>query len=401
MRTMTIAQLGNPMAATYDDTCSTVETDFNPLASYLAGVLRNEPVPPPVMCRDQWVSFLLQIGRSSIPLLYWKFKEAPSDLHPPRHVLDWMRIQFLASRVRSICVQNQLSELVSIFSLEEIAPLVFKGAALAQTVYANPALRYSGDIDILIRPEEFSRACDLLERCGYQSIDDIFDPTKKGHVAKSFAHSDHRKKYIPLDLHRDLHSCLRFSSETEIPALFARALRVESPGLSFLTLHPVDALIYASLHFTLLHQGSFRLTWIYDITLLAETFQGQRDWSRLQEGSVDMHARLAVERCLKLAGAWTGLRVPPPFDDFSTWPKAGPLERDMADHTSKWKQRTESAFKYYWPVSSGFKEKFWFLFRAFFPSIRYMRATHPSSRDGMLWKSYVKRWVKWIKRLKD
>jgi hypothetical protein len=303
--------------------------------------------------------------------------------------------------VRSICVQNQLSELVSIFSSEEIEPLVFKGAALAQTVYANPALRYSGDIDILVRPEAFSRACDLLERCGYEAIDEVFDSAKKAHVAKPFTHLDHRKKYLPLDLHGDLHSCLRFNSEKEIPSLFERAIRVESPGLSFLTLHPVDALIYASLHFTLLHQGSFRLTWIYDIALLAETLQGQRDWSRLQERSVVLHARLAVERCLKLAGAWTGLRVPPPFDDFSEWPKAGALEKDMADHTIKWKHRTESAFKFYWPVSSGFKEKFWFLFRTFFPSIRYMRATHPSSRNGMLWKSYGKRWVKWIKWLKD
>ncbi len=375
------------------------QTDSDPLTLYLAKVLRNEPVAPPLRSQEQWLSFFDKMGRPSVPLLYWKFKEAPSDCRPPRQVLDWMRIRFLASRARSICAQHQLSELVSLFGSEGIEPLVLKGAALAQTVYPNPALRHSDDIDILVRPEQFSGACDLLERCGWESIDNIFDPTKKAHVAESFKHSDHRKRYLPLDLHRDLHSCLRFNSETEIPALFERALRVESSGVSFLTLHPVDALIHASLHFTLLHRGPFRLIWIYDFVLLAETLKGQRDWSLLQARSVTMHARLAVERCLKLAEAWTGLRMPTPFDDFSRWPKADATERDMAGHTSTWKERTESAFKYYWPASSGLKEKSWFLFRTCFPSIRYMRVTHPSSRDGMLWKSYVKRWAKWTKRI--
>ncbi len=378
-----------------------VDSRAEPLLPYIIAVLKEKPVPPPLCSRDQWFSLFTLVGKHSIPLLYYKIKSLPFDFHPPSEVLDWMRVQFLASKVRSLCVCRQLEEMAAVFDSEDVKVLVLKGAAFGLTIYPDPALRYSDDIDILVRPRDFTRAWKLLERLGYYSRDEFFDHSRKSHIETWFAHPDRNKKYLPLELHRDIHSCLPFGSEMQLGGIFDRAISVAGTEFSFNVLHPVDALIYASLHLTVHHPDMFRLIWIYDMALLARALNLASHWRCLQRRSVKMNARLAVERCMKLARAWTGLRLPEGFDDFASWPKAGALEEDMAYHVPRWKKSTVSTFKYYWPADSDFGGKVWHLMRILFPSLRFMRAAHAPPRDWLLPLSYVNRWVRWLHRFKE
>jgi hypothetical protein len=374
----------------------------DPLLSYILGVLKHEPVPPPLCPEDEWLLFFASLGAPSIPLLYWKLRDLPADFRPPPQIVNWMRTQFLNSRIRSLCVSRQLSEILPLFQSEGIRVLVMKGAALAHSIYPDPALRYSDDIDILVHPDDYFRACGLLERSGYSPEDNLFkfDPANQSHIELGFSYYDRKKKYLPLELHRDLHYCVRFNSRAEIAGLFEHAVRVEGPGFSFEAFHPVEALIHVSLHWALHHPNIFRLIWVYDIFLLARVLDHPSQWTRLQARSVEMHGRLAVERCLRLAQFWTGLRLPAGFDDFSAWPRVDTLEEGMLDHALRWKKNAVSTFKYYWPVASSFSEKARCLIRILFPSRSYMRITCPPSRPWLLPLSYMRRWMKWLHCLK-
>lgn len=374
----------------------------NPLLSYVLGVLRHEPVPPPVSPEDEWALFFASLGASSIPLLYWKIRDMPPAFCPPPQIANWMRTHYLNSRIRALCVSRQLSEILPLFQSEGISAIVMKGAAFAHSLYPDPALRYSDDIDILIHPDDFFRACTVLKRSGYSPEDHLFsfDPANQTHIELGFSHCDPRKRYIPLELHRDLHYCLRYNSRAEIEGLFDRAVGMEGPGFSFESFDPVEALIHVCLHWTLHHPHMFRLIWVYDVLLLAQVLEHPFQWTRLQARSVEMHGRLAVERCLRMAQFWTGLRLPAGFDDFSTWPRADAIEEGMVVHAPGWKKNAVSTFKYYWPIASSFREKARYLVRILFPSRSYMKITHPPCRPWLLPLSYMERWMKWLRRLK-
>jgi hypothetical protein len=65
----------------------------------------------------------------------------------------------------AVLVQRRL---VHRLSMSGIPALIFKGTALAQRLYGNPALRHCGDIDVLVPPERFSDAAEALCAAGYR-----------------------------------------------------------------------------------------------------------------------------------------------------------------------------------------------------------------------------------------
>ena len=59
------------------------------------------------------------------------------------------------------CVLDQLAT-------ANMTPLVFKGAALAHTVYPNPKLRPMTDVDLWVEEADVERAAHLIEQLGYE-----------------------------------------------------------------------------------------------------------------------------------------------------------------------------------------------------------------------------------------
>lgn len=58
----------------------------------------------------------------------------------------------------------------------ECRPIVLKGAALAQTVYASPELRTFADLDILVPIDRVDRTCEVLAARGYRLLAGKRDP---------------------------------------------------------------------------------------------------------------------------------------------------------------------------------------------------------------------------------
>ncbi|MDJ1181923.1 nucleotidyltransferase domain-containing protein [Roseofilum casamattae] len=99
-------------------------------------------------------------------LVYQTLKEIKSSALPAS-VFELMGVEFQKRRMYNLFLSGTLVELVNLFTQHNIQAIPFKGPIWAQLGYGNIALRDFCDLDILVRPEDFSKAKDILIERGY------------------------------------------------------------------------------------------------------------------------------------------------------------------------------------------------------------------------------------------
>jgi len=383
--------------------CGTSDTYFLDLSDelriYLKSVLKDESPLAPAVPLDEW-SHLLNFLRANwiIPFLYRKIGSLPQECRPPEPITGEMRQAFLVSCVRSIHMERQLQEVVEAFREKGVRVLVLRGPALAFSLYADPAMRPSSDLDLLVQPDQVIQARGVLESLGYTCLARRFEVAKDFFREECFVQQKNPRNSFPVDLHWvhwELHPFFKGSEEVEIHDLFQRAWKVETPTLTFETLHPVDYLIHSAIHLVMIHKNEMRLSWIYDTALLAQYLQVPNDWKILQERSVAWRARLPLEHCLRMAQVWAGLQLPEGFDDFSSWP------RPTEDESAVW----ADTMHHHWVTillkrslsnPSLLLKRVPSLLRLLFPHPDIVRFCYPTSSNWLLPISYVRRWFRWI-----
>lgn len=363
---------------------------------YLLCLLKNET--PFLLERSikKWTDLLtLLIPHKMLPLLYWKIGRLPKELRPPAPVMNKMREAFMTGRVHALQAERQLQVLLDAFSKAGVRVLVLKGPALARTVYPDPAIRTSQDIDLLVRPREFTKAREIISKNWYQCDSKIFEVLEDCYCEEHFIPLRDSRNSRIIELHWDIHRFFGYGHYKRIEGLFFRAVTVKTAALCFETLHPIDALINAALHLIMTHSQSMRLIWIYDIALLAQNLCVPNDWEILQKRSLAWGARLSMEYSLKMAQIWAGLQLPKSFNDFSTWP--GPEENEIVALTNAIHKydRPANLVKLYMSGPPSFSKKLHVLLKLLFPDPSYIRNTYPPSREWLLPLSYLRRLWNW------
>lgn len=161
---------------------------------------------------------------------------------------------------------QELSNLLVHLKKIKIEPLLLKGAGLIKTVYPHPALRVMGDIDLLIKPDEFNSARKLLISENYQSVSrDI------GHFLKSTSFK------MLIDLHWDIW----YLKKEEFENLWKESLSFSMNDTSAKTLAAEEHFIYIAVH-SILHHGILDMVRLQDLTMLIN-HTTNFNWSLLVE----------------------------------------------------------------------------------------------------------------------
>jgi signal peptidase len=368
--------------------------------TYTSSLLKNEPINPPKASVKQW-SELFDLLKSHwiLPLFYKQIGSWPLKFCPPKEIVHQMRISFLASRAHTLQMEKQLSEIINAFQKDEVRILVLKGPALALTIYPDPAMRTSSDLDLLVLPRQMAKTREILVRLGYNCLGKRFEHSKDFYCEETFTHKSKSRYHRSVELHWDLHSFSGISREAAIEELFERAVRIERSGLKFETLNPVDSLIYRAINMCIWHNKEIRLIWIYDTALLAHQLKAPQDWEDLLEASVRWRARLALENSLKMAQVWVGLKLPERFNDFSKWPNPTQAEVSAWSDALLRHERASSFFKLHWSSSTDIFQKARFLFHLLFPHPEIIRKYYPTAKKWLLPFTYIRRLYKWIRQL--
>ena len=369
------------------------------LIAYTLSILREEePIVPKLPICD-WLKLLNKLQYHGItPLFYLKICNIPDRFHPPEVVVSRMRGTFLLSRAYSIRTEKQLDEILNAINRKSVNTLVIKGPSLAWSVYPDPATRPSADIDLLVKPDKYKSACAVLSNLGYSSPYNRFDVFQPIFNSESFDLHENNKRYAKVDLHWSLFQFHGQERDNNVEELFRRAITIETPFLSFNTLNPIDALVMGAFHMILHHPGTLRLTWVSDIALLASKLTTTSDWDDLIERTSRFKLRLAMEKALKSAQMWFGLRIPEGYDDFTHWPMPEKTEKTELSYLTN-KNAADIRLGGYLYTFRKSPNKIRYIFNFLFPPPHYVYATYPPTRKWLLPFSYVRRWAHWIAKL--
>src|SRR5438874_777082 len=147
-----------------------------------------------------------------------------------------------------LAVERGLLELAPAFESSNIDFIVLKGPAVAHTVYPDPSWRYFGDLDLLVRGQDWSRASGLLGELGFERS--VPDP-RPGFVERFGGASAHRHPSgVEVDLHRTL-VLGPFGLWMETDRLFDSSMGFRVADRTFRRLDDPSLLLHACIHASL------------------------------------------------------------------------------------------------------------------------------------------------------
>jgi hypothetical protein len=207
-------------------------------------------------------------------LLHAAFERGATPI--PGEVREALRERALRATAVDLATRRELPRLLELLAAAGIRPLLFKGAALACTHYAEPGLRERADTDVLVRPAERDRLLAILEAQGYQRAEGT-----GAEVASSEVSLWKDGSPVTLDLHWRINNSPLLSGALQFEQLDAHATPLPALGPHARGPGVADAVLLAAIHRASHHQAPFyaggvehrgdRLIWLYDLHLLAPT----------------------------------------------------------------------------------------------------------------------------------
>lgn len=112
-----------------------------------------------------------------IPVIYLKFKAYKILKHLPEEYVQALKEIYDLNCQRNEQILRQIDEIAAELNKENIQPVFLKGTAnLLDGLYSDVGERMIGDIDFLVKEEDFFKAAEVLMRTGYLSQPRIAGP---------------------------------------------------------------------------------------------------------------------------------------------------------------------------------------------------------------------------------
>jgi hypothetical protein len=235
--------------------------------------------------------------KSLLPLLFSALRRSGAEVDPL--FLTILRTAALREELRTKTYRRICREVFSTLTTTAIPYIVLRGATLSDTVYDDPALRHSHDIDILLGESDPSRTISLLAALGF---------IRSG-TAETSEWSDIQLIHtsgLPLVLHRHLFDIAPYNTDSE--NIWARSRLQTIADGPVRVLSPADALLHVCGHASYdLSRESPR--WACDAWFLVDRCQNL-DWEVLLHSAA--RSRLALPLSVMLDYLAEELRAPIP-----------------------------------------------------------------------------------------
>lgn len=206
---------------------------------------------------------------------------------------------------------RELAAVLDILAGIQITPIVFKGAALAFTVYPDPACRPMGDLDLWLSDEEMPRAQAALEATGYRQY------IKEARPVALQAQREGEIQLVGRQAGRglvELHwgvfagEWLRRIAAVDRAGLRERAIPVTLAGRPARTLAPEDAIIQLAVHLAVNHQMAYPgVRGLLDVALVAIN-NNPVDWGAIVERARAWRVAIPTWLVLTLTATLFGLQ---------------------------------------------------------------------------------------------
>jgi Uncharacterised nucleotidyltransferase len=210
---------------------------------------------------------------------------------------------------QNLILERELKQLLHAFNEACISILLFKGPALAYTVYPEAYLRTYYDIDMLIRPDDLPRAHEMLLQMGFTFYEEYranVTNSKRTGYNYVLSRSDSWLE-IPIELHTAPHPS-EIGTDFEVESLWLKAQQIEILGEPTLTMHPIDHLLYLCWHYRF--HSFTRLLWLYDLVVMLRAVRPELDWMKLVQAARCQHLATTLYYCLSWCRDIFGVSIP-------------------------------------------------------------------------------------------
>jgi hypothetical protein len=139
---------------------------------------RTEKANLPELQNIDWSIFLKKARNEGIsPLVFSRLPGLAEHYDIPKYVAEKLKKDYYLSATRNALIFEELKKVLGLFNQSKLKIIVMKGAALAEAVYGNLALRPMSDVDLLVKKENLRQVDELLKKLGYspadRSVDDV------------------------------------------------------------------------------------------------------------------------------------------------------------------------------------------------------------------------------------
>jgi len=254
------------------------------------------------------------------PLLYWTFQRANMPaLRVPAKILSFLASEYYRTAAQNMLLYQALDPILAALQTAGVPVIVLKGAALANTLYPDPALRPMTDLDLLVRQVDFdhAEAClrDLGYRVGYPEMSPGFNQRVGFHIYLESTPD----QASAVELHWGL---VAGQADVRTPDMgwfwgqaeeWVEAMEEGDKGRNPMTMvfNPTAQLLYMAAHLMLQHgEAQARLLWYYDLHTLVSQCATKVDWDQLVQAAISFGWGAALYRAL--AGAQARFHTPFP-----------------------------------------------------------------------------------------
>ncbi len=184
-------------------------------------------------------------------------------------------------------LRDTLEPVLAALDAEGLRTIALKGPVLAERLHADPTVRRSSDLDLLVLPADLEGAVQSLEGFDYRT-----DTGVSARYHKRYHHHcvlSHPRR-PPVELHFRLY--VGFGVNVEAQGFVERARLYQTRrGSRCYVLSPEDEFLYLCLHAA--GHDFARLAWLYDLKRLLETTP-TLNWQVLDARAASLGVRTAV-----------------------------------------------------------------------------------------------------------
>ena len=231
------------------------------------------------------------------PLLYQRVKNLDSI---PKDILASLSKAYYTNVLRNARYYQELSEILKQFQDHDIEVIVLKGAFLAKTVYESDALRFIGDIDLMVK--DLAKAQNLLLQLGYKQKQHnltIEEQCSIHHCLIDFK----KQGTFNIDVHWNLDVVFNINPEM----LWQAAQPFTIGNIKVLSLSPEDLLFHVCFHAA--YANNFvGMRFLYDMEKTIAYYE--IDWNLLFERACLWKADKVVYLALYIAKDCLDAKVP-------------------------------------------------------------------------------------------
>jgi hypothetical protein len=243
------------------------------------------------------------------PLLYRTLADAQDgidDVVPPAE-MSQLRQSNQNNLHKALLLSRELIRIVDHMASLGIEVMPYKGLALAEAIYGDIALRQSGDIDLLIHPQDLPRVRDAARELGFTPHLSLSKVEENAYLNSGYEYAfDGAAGPNLLEVQWAIQPRF-YSIDFDMPALFQRAVTVTVAGHPVKTPSPEDLFLVLSAHAAKHVWG--RLIWLCDIARLMSLSTLNWNWIGSQAEALGIARIIGVT--MLLANRLLDVAIPP------------------------------------------------------------------------------------------